>query len=115
LRKLLDYDFDVLLLCDGQPVLSSGKIESRRVLEHSEWIEARTGENFRTGSVRNSNRLRQLTVGCGWTDGYLCNDVGFSSSITNVEASVALLRNSSSPAKVFLMRVWHPGQHLEGI
>jgi glyoxylase-like metal-dependent hydrolase (beta-lactamase superfamily II) len=25
LRKLLDYDFDVLLLCDGQPVLSGGK------------------------------------------------------------------------------------------
>jgi glyoxylase-like metal-dependent hydrolase (beta-lactamase superfamily II) len=25
LRKLLDYDFDVLLLCDGQPVLSDGK------------------------------------------------------------------------------------------
>jgi glyoxylase-like metal-dependent hydrolase (beta-lactamase superfamily II) len=27
LRKLLDYDFDVLLLCDGQPVLSSGKLK----------------------------------------------------------------------------------------
>ena len=25
LRKLLDYDFDVLLLCDGQPVLRGGK------------------------------------------------------------------------------------------
>ena len=25
LHKLLDYDFDVLLLCDGQPVLSGGK------------------------------------------------------------------------------------------
>jgi glyoxylase-like metal-dependent hydrolase (beta-lactamase superfamily II) len=25
LRKLVDYDFDVLLLCDGQPVLSGGK------------------------------------------------------------------------------------------
>jgi glyoxylase-like metal-dependent hydrolase (beta-lactamase superfamily II) len=25
LRKLLDYDFDVLLLCDGQPLLSGGK------------------------------------------------------------------------------------------
>ena len=25
LRKLLDYEFDVLLLCDGQPVLSDGK------------------------------------------------------------------------------------------
>jgi glyoxylase-like metal-dependent hydrolase (beta-lactamase superfamily II) len=25
LRKLLDYDFEVLLLCDGQPVLSGGK------------------------------------------------------------------------------------------
>ena len=25
LRKLLDYNFDVLLLCDGQPVLSGGK------------------------------------------------------------------------------------------
>jgi glyoxylase-like metal-dependent hydrolase (beta-lactamase superfamily II) len=30
LRKLLDYDFDVLLLCDGQPVLSGGK---RKVAE----------------------------------------------------------------------------------
>ena len=27
LRKLLDYDFDVLLLCDGQPVLSGGKLK----------------------------------------------------------------------------------------
>jgi len=27
LRKLLDYDFDVLLLCDGQPVLSGGKVK----------------------------------------------------------------------------------------
>jgi glyoxylase-like metal-dependent hydrolase (beta-lactamase superfamily II) len=25
LRKLVDYDFEVLLLCDGQPVLSGGK------------------------------------------------------------------------------------------
>jgi hypothetical protein len=25
LRKLLDYDFEVLLLCDGQSVLSGGK------------------------------------------------------------------------------------------
>ena len=25
LRKLLDYDFDVLLLCDGQPILSGGR------------------------------------------------------------------------------------------
>jgi glyoxylase-like metal-dependent hydrolase (beta-lactamase superfamily II) len=30
LRKLLDYDFDVLLLCDGQPLLSGGK---RKVVE----------------------------------------------------------------------------------
>ena len=30
LRKLLAYDFDVLLLCDGQPVLSGGK---RKVAE----------------------------------------------------------------------------------
>jgi glyoxylase-like metal-dependent hydrolase (beta-lactamase superfamily II) len=30
LRKLLDYDFDVLLLCDGQAVLSGGK---RKVAE----------------------------------------------------------------------------------
>ena len=30
LHKLLDYDFDVLLLCDGQPVLSGGK---RKVAE----------------------------------------------------------------------------------
>ena len=28
LRKLLDYDFDVLLLCDGQPVLRGGKLKS---------------------------------------------------------------------------------------
>jgi glyoxylase-like metal-dependent hydrolase (beta-lactamase superfamily II) len=27
LHKLLDYDFDVLLLCDGQPVLSGGKLK----------------------------------------------------------------------------------------
>jgi glyoxylase-like metal-dependent hydrolase (beta-lactamase superfamily II) len=27
LRKLLGYDFDVLLLCDGQPVLSGGKLK----------------------------------------------------------------------------------------
>jgi glyoxylase-like metal-dependent hydrolase (beta-lactamase superfamily II) len=27
LCKLLDYDFDVLLLCDGQPVLSGGKLK----------------------------------------------------------------------------------------
>jgi glyoxylase-like metal-dependent hydrolase (beta-lactamase superfamily II) len=27
LRKLLDYDFDALLLCDGQPVLSGGKLK----------------------------------------------------------------------------------------
>jgi glyoxylase-like metal-dependent hydrolase (beta-lactamase superfamily II) len=27
LRKLLDYDFDVLLLCDGQSVLSGGKLK----------------------------------------------------------------------------------------
>lgn len=27
LRKLLDYDFEVLLLCDGQPVLSGGKLK----------------------------------------------------------------------------------------
>ena len=27
LRKLLDYDFDVLLLCDGQPVLREGKLK----------------------------------------------------------------------------------------
>ena len=27
LRKLLDYDFDVLLLCDGQPVLGGGKLK----------------------------------------------------------------------------------------
>ena len=27
LRKLLDYDFDVLLLCDGQPVLRGGKLK----------------------------------------------------------------------------------------
>jgi glyoxylase-like metal-dependent hydrolase (beta-lactamase superfamily II) len=27
LRKLLDYDFDVLLLCDGQPVLSGGRLK----------------------------------------------------------------------------------------
>src|SRR5258708_2571505 len=27
LRKLLDYDFDVLLLCDGQLVLSGGKLK----------------------------------------------------------------------------------------
>jgi glyoxylase-like metal-dependent hydrolase (beta-lactamase superfamily II) len=27
LRKLLDYDFDVLLLCDGQSVLSDGKMK----------------------------------------------------------------------------------------
>jgi glyoxylase-like metal-dependent hydrolase (beta-lactamase superfamily II) len=25
LRKLLDYEFDILLLCDGKPVLSGGK------------------------------------------------------------------------------------------
>ena len=27
LHKLLNYDFDVLLLCDGQPVLSGGKLK----------------------------------------------------------------------------------------
>ena len=27
LHKLLDYDFDVLLLCDGQPVLRGGKLK----------------------------------------------------------------------------------------
>jgi glyoxylase-like metal-dependent hydrolase (beta-lactamase superfamily II) len=27
LRKLLDLDFDVMLLCDGQPVLSCGKVK----------------------------------------------------------------------------------------
>jgi glyoxylase-like metal-dependent hydrolase (beta-lactamase superfamily II) len=27
LRKVLDYDFDVLLLCDGKPVLSGGKLK----------------------------------------------------------------------------------------
>ena len=27
LRKLLDYDFEVLLLCDGQPVLRGGKLK----------------------------------------------------------------------------------------
>ena len=27
LRKLLDYNFDVLLLCDGQPVLRGGKLK----------------------------------------------------------------------------------------
>ena len=27
LHKLLDYDFDVLLLCDGQPVLRDGKLK----------------------------------------------------------------------------------------
>jgi hypothetical protein len=27
LRKLLDNDFDVLLLCDGQPVLSAAKLK----------------------------------------------------------------------------------------
>ena len=27
LRKLLDYDFDVLLLCDGQSMLSGGKLK----------------------------------------------------------------------------------------
>ena len=27
LRKLLDYDFEVLLLCDGQPVLRDGKLK----------------------------------------------------------------------------------------
>jgi hypothetical protein len=27
LHKLLDYDFDVLLLCDGQPVLRSGRLK----------------------------------------------------------------------------------------
>ena len=27
LRKVLDYDFDVLLLCDGQSVLSGGKLK----------------------------------------------------------------------------------------
>ena len=27
LHKLLDYDFDVLLLCDGQPVLRGGRLK----------------------------------------------------------------------------------------
>jgi glyoxylase-like metal-dependent hydrolase (beta-lactamase superfamily II) len=27
LRKLLDYDFEVLLLCDGEPILSSAKLK----------------------------------------------------------------------------------------
>jgi glyoxylase-like metal-dependent hydrolase (beta-lactamase superfamily II) len=34
LRKLLDYHFDVLLLCDGQPVLRGGKL---KVAEFSEY------------------------------------------------------------------------------
>jgi glyoxylase-like metal-dependent hydrolase (beta-lactamase superfamily II) len=35
LRKLLDYDFDVLLLCDGQPVLRGGKLKVCRVFEYA--------------------------------------------------------------------------------
>jgi hypothetical protein len=27
LKKVFDYDFDVLLLCDGRPVLSGGKLK----------------------------------------------------------------------------------------
>jgi glyoxylase-like metal-dependent hydrolase (beta-lactamase superfamily II) len=33
LRKLLDYDFGVLLLCDGQPVLSGGKLKIAEFLK----------------------------------------------------------------------------------
>ena len=33
LRKLLDYDFDVLLLCDGQPVLRGGKLKVAEFLD----------------------------------------------------------------------------------
>lgn len=32
-RKLLDYDFDVLLLCDGQPVLRDGKLKVAEFLK----------------------------------------------------------------------------------
>jgi glyoxylase-like metal-dependent hydrolase (beta-lactamase superfamily II) len=35
LRKLLDYDFEVLLLCDGQSVLRGGKSKSCRILEYA--------------------------------------------------------------------------------
>jgi hypothetical protein len=31
--KLLDYDFDVLLLCDGQPVLRGGKLKIAEFLK----------------------------------------------------------------------------------
>ena len=33
LRKLLDCDFDVLLLCDGQPVLRGGKLKVAEFLD----------------------------------------------------------------------------------
>ena len=33
LRKLLNYDFDVLLLCDGQPVLRDGKLKVAEFLD----------------------------------------------------------------------------------
>jgi hypothetical protein len=32
LRKLLDYDFDVLRFCDGQPVLRGGKLKLAELL-----------------------------------------------------------------------------------
>lgn len=33
LRKLLDYDFEVLLLCDGQPLLADGKLKVGKFLQ----------------------------------------------------------------------------------
>jgi hypothetical protein len=45
LRKLLDYDFDVLLLCDGKPALRGGKLKTRRVFEHAS-PESATSQNF---------------------------------------------------------------------
>lgn len=34
--RLLDYDFDALLLCDGQPLPSGGKDKLREFVERSE-------------------------------------------------------------------------------
>jgi len=45
LHKLLDYDFDVLLLCDGQPVLSGGK---RKVAEFLNTLARKSHEPERS-------------------------------------------------------------------
>ena len=65
LRKLLDYDFDVLLLCDGQPVLKRRQTESRRVFEYARLNPEDL--SLRPKSNRNGRGRMPPPVGRTWT------------------------------------------------